>query len=102
MVTFELFLAGMMIISTLTSLVVEAIKKILTEHNRKYRANTLAGIVATVLSAVIGVGYVIFTNGHFTAQIIICIIGLIFMSWLCAMVGYDKVISQIKSSKKGE
>lgn len=98
MVKLELFLAGLMIISTLTSLVVEAIKKILTEHNRKYRANTLAGIVATVLSAAIGIGYVVFTNGQFTAQIIVCIIGLTFTSWLCAMVGYDKVISLFKKN----
>lgn len=96
MVKFELFLAGLMIISPLTSIVVEAIKKILTEYNRKYRANTLAGIVATVLSAIIGVGYVIFTNGQFTAQVIICIVALVFMSWLCSMVGYDKVIGLFK------
>lgn len=96
MVNFEIFLAGLMIISPLTSLVVEAIKKILAEHNRKYRANTLAAIVSTVLSAIIGVCYVIFTNGQFTAQIIICIVALIFMSWLCAMVGYDKVIGLFK------
>lgn len=96
MVKFELFLAALMIISPLTTLVVEAIKKILAEHNRKYRANTLAAIVSTILSAAIGVGYVIFTNGQFTVQIIICIIALVFMSWLCAMVGYDKVIGLFK------
>lgn len=96
MVNFELFLAGLMIVSTLTGLVTEAVKKILKEYNVKYRANTLAGIVASVLSAVIGVGYVIFTNGQFTAQVIICIIGLVFLSWLCSMVGYDKVIGLFK------
>jgi putative Mn2+ efflux pump MntP len=91
-----------MVISTLTGLVTEAIKKVLTEHNKKYHANTLAGIVATVLSAAIGVGYVIITSTAFTPQIIVYIVALIFMGWLCAMVGYDKVVGQFKNTKNSE
>lgn len=96
---FEIFLSGLLIVSVFTSLVTEALKKIFVEHNVKYRANTLAGIVATVLSAISGVGYVVFCELSFTPQIIICIVGLIFMSWLCSMVGYDKVIGQFKGVK---
>ena len=99
MITFETFLIGLMIISTITSLVTEGIKKLLKEHDKKYNANTLVAIVATVLSAVVGVGYVIFTGTTFTAQVIICIIALVFVSWLCAMVGYDKVIEAITKLK---
>lgn len=98
----EIFLGGLMIVSTLTGLVTEAVKKILTEHDVTYRANTLAGIVATVLSAAIGCGYCLMNNIAFSAQIIVCIVALVFMSWLCAMVGYDKVIGQLKGNKKGE
>lgn len=100
MINTEVFLLGLMVVSTLTSLVTEAIKKILVEHNCKYHANTLAGIVSTVLSAVIGACYVIVAGISFTAQVVVYIIALIFMSWLCAMVGYDKVISQFKNNKK--
>lgn len=100
MVNLEAFLLGLMVISTLTSLVTEAIKKILTEYNKSYRANTLAGIVAVVLSIATGAGYGILTDVKFTAQFVVCIIGLMFMSWLCAMVGYDKVIATFKSNKK--
>lgn len=96
MINFEIFLAGLMIVSTLTGLVTEAIKKILVEYNVKYRANTLAGIVSAVLSAAVGVGYVVFISGQFTVQVIICIIALVFLSWLCSMVGYDKVIGLFK------
>jgi hypothetical protein len=95
----EVFLLGLMIVSIFTSLVTEALKKIFVEYNVNYRANTLAGIVATVLSAIAGVGYIIFCELSFTPQIIICILGLIFMSWLCSMVGYDKVIGQFKGIK---
>ena len=99
MINFEVFLIGLMVVSTLTGLVTEAIKKILAEYNVKPHANTLAAIVSAGLSAAVGVGYVFFTGISFTAQIVVCIIGLIFMSWLCAMVGYDKVIGQFKNIK---
>lgn len=102
MVGIEVFLFGLMITSTLTGLVTEAIKKILKEYNRKYRANTLAGIVATALSIAIGIGYIIATNTGFTAQVIICLIAQVFLSWLCSMVGYDKVVEIFTKTKKGE
>lgn len=103
MINVEVLLLGLLITSTLTGLVTEAVKNILTEHNVAYRANTLAGLVSLILSAAIGVGYVIIAGTGFTSQIIVCLIGLVFMSWLCAMVGYDKVIqaiSQFKTTKE--
>lgn len=102
MIGIDVFLFGLMITSTMTGLVTEAIKKILKEYNRAYRANTLAGIVAAVLSIAIGIGYIIATNSGFTAQIIVCLIAQVFLSWLCSMVGYDKVVEIFTKTKKGE
>ncbi|MBQ8829689.1 MAG: hypothetical protein IJ022_06320 [Burkholderiaceae bacterium] len=105
MITLEIFLLGLLITSTLTGLVTEAVKNVFAEHNIKYRANTLAGIIALILSAAIGSGYIIMAGITFTAQIAVCLIAQVFMSWLCAMVGYDKVvqaISQFKIKKEGE
>lgn len=105
MINIEIFLFGLLFTSTLTGLVTEAVKTILKEHDISYRANTLAGIIAAILSAAIGIGYFIVANAAFTAHVTVCLIALIFMSWLCAMVGYDKVvqaISQFKTSKKEE
>ena len=99
MITLQTFLLGLLISSTFTSLATEAIKKILTENGKSYSANTLAGIVALVLSTALGVCYVLVNNSEFTIQIIICIVALVFMSWLCAMVGYDKVIQAISQFK---
>jgi len=99
MINFEIFLLGLLITSTLTGLVTEAVKKILTEHNASYKANTLAGLVALVLSAAVGASYIILTNLVFTSQIVIYLIALVFMSWLCAMVGYDKVVQAISQFK---
>lgn len=99
MISFEIFLLGLLIVSTLTGLVTEAVKKILTEFEATYRTNTLTGIIATVLSAVVGICYVIVTGIAFTAPIIIYIVALVFLSWLCAMVGYDKVVQAVSQFK---
>lgn len=105
MINLQVFLLGLLIVSTLTGLTTEAIKNLLDEHGKTYHSNTLAGIVALVLSMGVGIGYVSITGIGFTTQAIVSLIALIFMSWLCAMVGYDKVIqaiSQFKNDKKDD
>jgi ABC-type thiamin/hydroxymethylpyrimidine transport system permease subunit len=97
--TFDLFMLGLMVVSTITGFVTEAVKTIFNEHNWKYCANTLAGVCAFVVSAVLGVCYVLFTGTAFNAQVIIMLITLMVMSWLCAMVGYDKVIQSLNQFK---
>lgn len=99
MLSFDIFLLGLMVISTLTSLVTEGVKKILVERGSSYNANTLAGIVAAILSVFIGVGYALASGIGFTTQLIVCLFALVFASWLCAMVGYDKVIEVLKKFK---
>lgn len=99
MISLQVFLLGLLVVSTLTGLTTEALKNILTEHDKLYRANTLAGVVASVLSVAIGSGYILLSNIGFTTQTMVCLIALIFMSWLCAMVGYDKVIQAISQFK---
>lgn len=104
MISLEIFLFGLMAVSTLTGLTTEAVKKILTERKVNYYANTLTGIVAVILSVIAGVCYFAATGTGFTAQAIVYIVAMTFASWLCAMVGYDKVvqiITQVKTSKKG-
>ena len=99
MISLEVFLIGLLFVSVLTSLATEAVKKIMVENSIEYKANTLAGIVAAILSAAIGTAYVLVTGVGFTCEIIVCIIALIFFGWLCAMVGYDKVIQAISQFK---
>lgn len=105
MINFETFLLGLLVVSTLTGLVTEAVKKLIAERNSAYRSNTIAGLVSIALSAAIGSGYIILSGVGFTTQVVIYLIALIFMSWLCAMVGYDKVIqtiTQFKVNRKDE
>ena len=104
MISFEIFLAGLLAVSTSTSLVTEAVKKMLTACNINYNSNILAGIVAAILGVSLGVAYVAIAGIGFTALSIVCIIGLAIGGWMCAMVGYDKVvqlIGNLKTMKKG-
>ncbi len=104
MISLDVFLIGLFVISTLTGIVTEAVKHLLTSLKVKYQANVLSGIVAVILSAGVGVCYILLANIGFTAGSVISLIGLALMSWLSAMVGYDKVIQvidQFKNIKKG-
>lgn len=104
MIGFETFLIGLMVVSTLTGLVTEAVKKILTEHNVVYRANTLSGLVALFTSLIVGLGYIVLAGIVVNSQTIVCLVAMALMSWLCSMVGYDKVvqvIGQFKTNGKG-
>lgn len=103
--TFEIFLLGLLVVSVLTGLFTEAIKKWLQERDKKYYPNALAGYVAVGLSIAIGIAYIIVTGAAINAQMAVYLIALVLLSWLCAMVGYDKVIqaiSQFKTYKKEE
>ena len=98
----QVFLMLLLIVSVLTGLTVEGVKKLLDERGKSYHANALAGIVSVVLSVFIGVAYQISISGNLTATIAVYLIALVFLSWLCAMVGYDKVIQAISQFKTAE
>ena len=78
-------------ISVLTSLFVEGIKKLLDERQKKYSANVLAVIVAFVVTIIGSFLYIVWNSVVITPQVIVTIIALIFLSFLIATVGYDKV-----------
>lgn len=91
----ELFATALVITSAITGLVTEALKKILDESEKKYKPNILAMIVSIVVSVCVIVGYVLYTDTAFTVQTAVVGVALIVLSWLCAMLGYDKVIQTI-------
>lgn len=82
-------ISALAIISGLTSLTVEAIKKLLGD--RKYSSNLLAAIVAVILTVAVSAGYMIYYDMAFTPQIVVIVIALTFLSFLSATVGYDKI-----------
>lgn len=90
-------------ISALTTLTVEGIKKLLDEKGVIYSANVLAVIVSFVLTLVGSVLYIVYFNIAVTAQVIVLIICLVFLAFLIATVGYDKIKQLIEqlTIKKG-
>ena len=99
MMNFETFLLLLMIVSVLTGLVTEGIKKLLDEAKKPYRSNLLAGVVAVILSIAVDTGYMILTETLMNEKMAVILIALVLLSWLCAMVGYDKVIQAISQFK---
>lgn len=98
----QIFFIALLAISVLSGLTVEAIKNMFKDYAISWKPNILSAIVSAALSIAATVGYVVYTETPITPQLIVMAIALIFLSWLCSMVGYDKVsqaIAQIKSGK---
>ena len=93
-----LFIGAVFAVSTFTTLTVQAIKKLLGEFKKKIGTNLLASIVAIVLSAALTAGYAIVKDISVDAVYIVYGIALAFVSWLCAMLGYDKVKQAIEQT----
>ncbi len=98
----EIFMMLLLLISTLTGLVTEAVKVHAADYGRRIKPNTTAGIVAIVTSAGVAIAYVLFTGQIVTIKVIVSIVALVFMSWLCAMVGYDKVVQTLAQMRDPE
>ena len=80
--------------SVLTGLVTEAVKN--TLDNSKYKPNVLAAVISVVIGVFVCIGYIILTNCVFNAHMAVYCVALVGLSWLCATVGYDKVIQTLK------
>lgn len=107
-VSIQVFLTMLLACSILTSLTVEGIKKMVDDFKVKYSANIVTAIVAVVLAVALSVGYYLYRGLAFDTVFAMMLVSLVFLSWLCAMVGYDKVMQGIeqlvkaKALKEGE
>lgn len=84
-----ILITALALISVLTSLTVEALKKLLGENIKSY--NLLAAIVSVILTIAVSIGYLVYTGTMLTAQIVVVIVALMFLSFLSATVSFDKV-----------
>ncbi len=80
----------------MTSLIVEAVKKMCAVR----RPTTLAAIVAVAVGILIPVLYMVLYQIPFTAQDAVYIIGMVVLTWLCATLGYDTVMTAIGQFRK--
>ena len=94
-----LMISALALISALTSLTVEGIKKLTGD---KYSHNVTAVVVALVLTIVGSILYIVYNNIPVTAQSVITVIVLTYLSFLVATTSFDKVkqlLEQIKGGK---
>ena len=94
------FLAtALAIVSVLTNLTVEGIKKLLDGSNVKYSSNVLAAILSIVISCAVSVVYIVMTDTVFTTKIGVEVAVLMYLGFLTSTNGYDKVVQMIKQIK---
>lgn len=86
----------LLICSAFTGLIVEAIKKMIDVK----RPNIVAAIVSVIVGIVVSIGYIYLSRIPFTIDSILYIIGIVVLSWLVSMLGYDKVIQTILQIKE--
>lgn len=89
--TSEFLISALATISVLTSLTVEAIKRLLNEKNISYSSNLLAAVVAVILAVCVSVCYVVYMSIQVTPQIVVSIIAISFLSFLTSTISFDKV-----------
>lgn len=96
----HIFLLMLLACSIFTSLIVEGLKNMLTNRGRTLvSSNIIVAIVAVVLALAVSVCYALYFGVAFTVRYVICMVALCLLSWLCSMVGYDKVMQAISQLK---
>lgn len=91
MLEFVPFITTLMAVSILTGLFTEAIKKQMEELKFTCPPNLLAGIVSIVLSVLVFSGQMVHEGLTFDPDVVVYLVCLVMGSWLCSMVGFDKV-----------
>lgn len=79
------------IISIITNLTVEGIKRLCADRPMKLSSTAMAAIVSVVVAIAVCVVYMVLNDIAFTAKIGIEVIVLMYLSFLVSTVGYDKV-----------
>jgi len=97
---YEFLFIALATISIFTSLATEGVKKLLNEQGKKYSSNLLAVAVAIVFTLGASVCYIVYTGEAITPKVIVEVVVLIFLSFIVATCGYDKVIQAITQMKK--
>ena len=99
--TTDIFLILLVEVSVFTGLFTEAVKGVLDALGKKFpSSNILAGIVAVVLSVLVSVMFSVLNEITATDKVMVCYVALALLSWLSAMVGYDKVIQALTQIQK--
>ena len=98
----EFLIFALLIVSILTNLTVEGIKKLTDKKSVDYSLNVLAAVTAVILSVALSAGYLIWTETMINARIAVELIALAYLSFLVSTNGYDKVVQAIRQIKEAK
>lgn len=87
---------ALLIVSLVTNLTVEGIKKLLSDTKVKYSSNVLAAISSVVIAFAVSVSYMIMNDVALSLKIGVEVVILMYLGFLTSTIGYDKVIQTIK------
>lgn len=87
---------ALLIVSVVTNLTVEGIKKLLDGTTVKYSSNVLAAASSVIIACAVCVVYIIMNDIVFSLKVGVEIVILMYLGFLTSTVGYDKVVQMIK------
>lgn len=95
---------ALFIISAVTNLTVEGIKKLLNGTKVKYSSNVMAVIVSAIIALGTAVVYLAVNDISMSFKVAVEMIVMVYLSFLVSTIGYDKVVQTIKqiASKKDD
>lgn len=94
--TVDVILKALLILSLVINFTTEGVKKLLDEKGAKYSSNFVAVCVAVVSAVLMSIIYCLLKNIQFSLGLVAVVVMLIWVSFLIATVGYDKVMQLIK------
>jgi hypothetical protein len=87
---------ALLIVSVVTNLTVEGLKKLLDGTTVKYSSNVLAAVSSVIIACAVCVIYIIMNDIVFSLKVGVEIAILMYLGFLTSTVGYDKVVQMIK------
>ena len=91
---------ALLIVSVVTNLTVEGIKKLLDGTTVKYSSNVLAAVSSVIISCAVCVIYLIMNDIAFSLKVGVEIVILMYLGFLTSTVGYDKVVQMIEQIQR--
>lgn len=95
--TIQISMFLLTVCAVLTSLITEAIKKSFTIKS----SNIVALITSIFVGSLVPIGYLIGNKLPITLQDVVYIVAMVVLTWLCATLGYDKIIQAINQLING-
>lgn len=87
----EVYLGVLFVTSVIVQLLTEGVKKAYNNANKSYSSNIIAGAMSAVATVLVVLWFVVFNGVPVNGRLIYEGVVLFVATWLCAMLGFDKI-----------